>query len=449
MPDFFTFGATLARMLLKRSPFDPKLMDRSRVRKEDFPPPQLPKDVSDHCRDFVRRLCAYREEKRLGYRGFWDEVRNHSFFVKAPDWDWKQIQDKSKKPPHTPSLKKLNFNPVYEAEEQIMAEGRKPLDKSEKEKVDKVFKNIGYNVKPPFRNSAGEIWPEYVESQSRAEGSKKDANAEDIQLSVSRHIKDFKEVIPDGVESSQRKGDDGADSSTFPGAGINAPSQLLSHQPSFAMSQIETKSGVMERGPSNPNLSTPTIDSPETQGNTENRTTRRRMWSAPNSNNNPSEEQNNDENDSKAVTGNEFITISTKRLEQSNEQKCLSDGVVTVPVASGNKSDKNHVKADGSQMSLRTTTKATCMANDVKDSVDPPTTTKTPGGVEGCQLPQNDSGVDCQETSAATTVATKSLRHDEATTAAGEGADIRTNDDMKKEVRQDGAAIVAQAVVET
>jgi len=180
MPDFFTFGATIARMLMRRNPFDPKLMDRQRrnrgqkyVSKEDFPPPRLPAKVSKECRDFVHKLCAFYDEKRLGYKYFWKEVRRHPFYTKAPGgWDWKKIEDKKIKPPHTPSLQRLNFNPVYEAEEQIMAEGRKPLDKTEKDKVKTVFHDIGFNIQPPFKNSAGEVWPKPRSSSTVQKTSK-------------------------------------------------------------------------------------------------------------------------------------------------------------------------------------------------------------------------------------------------------------------------------------
>jgi len=72
MPDFFTFGATLARLISKTTPFSTKLMDKNSVKRENFPTPWLPKNVSSECRDLIRRLCAFEEAKRLGY-GCWAE----------------------------------------------------------------------------------------------------------------------------------------------------------------------------------------------------------------------------------------------------------------------------------------------------------------------------------------------------------------------------------------
>lgn len=157
MPDMFTLGCTLVKLLTRRSPFSPKLMDLSKVTPSDFPTPRVP--GSAECQDFVRSLTEFREEKRLGFNGFWEEVKRHAWFRDDEVWDWKRVAAKAVTPPHKPSLKRLNFNPVYEAEEQIMAEGRKPMDRAEREKIQKVFDGIAYNTVRPFKDSKGDLWP--------------------------------------------------------------------------------------------------------------------------------------------------------------------------------------------------------------------------------------------------------------------------------------------------
>mmetsp|Transcript_31919 Transcript_31919/g.77788 ORF Transcript_31919/g.77788 Transcript_31919/m.77788 type:complete len:387 (-) Transcript_31919:126-1286(-) len=150
LADFFTLGATIARMISLRTPFKPKLMDRKQVHKGDFPTPKLPSRTSQTCRDLITRLCRFDDKARLGFENLWEDVEQHPWFVKAEDFDWKNIAERRTTPPMAPNLKELNFNPVYAAEEQIMGMSRKPLNTEEKKKVENVFKGIDYNLDPPF-----------------------------------------------------------------------------------------------------------------------------------------------------------------------------------------------------------------------------------------------------------------------------------------------------------
>jgi len=152
MPDFFTFGATLARLISKTTPFSTKLMDKNSVKRENFPTPWLPKNVSSECRDLIRRLCAFEEAKRLGFENFWEEVKEHPWFSQNDEgFDWEEVKSKSAKPPIMPNLEELNFNPLYAAEEQIMGKSRKPLKSEDRDKVQEVFKGIEYNTSRPFQ----------------------------------------------------------------------------------------------------------------------------------------------------------------------------------------------------------------------------------------------------------------------------------------------------------
>ncbi|GAB5362476.1 hypothetical protein AAMO2058_000800000 [Amorphochlora amoebiformis] len=150
LADFFSLGAFIYSLFTNKIPFPSQ--SRKYFFKTSFHLPESITRLPVGAAELVQGLCAYYERDRLGYDGYWNDVRKHSYFK---DYPWDDIAAKSRLSPFR-ITEEYNFNMRYNLEDTFAFnyEGEK-IKLEDAKKIFQMLKGIQYNLDPPFKLSDG------------------------------------------------------------------------------------------------------------------------------------------------------------------------------------------------------------------------------------------------------------------------------------------------------
>lgn len=135
--DFFSFGCTLAALVLGNNPFRSNLDVQEKTLSWDDEGKHFSKDIID----LTTKLLDHDPATRLGATNGWDDVKAHPFFKSI---DWESIAQMEVKPPFKPNVLKANCSGTHELEAQLIGE-EKPRTLTAEEQ--NMFVGWEYRVK--------------------------------------------------------------------------------------------------------------------------------------------------------------------------------------------------------------------------------------------------------------------------------------------------------------
>lgn len=133
-PDVWTLGIVIYELIHNHRPFHAKTVLIDEL--------VLSEKISPLLRDLISKLLEKDPTKRLGCGpDKWDEVKRHEWFSSI---DWTAAKQKTLKPPFLPDPDVAHCSPVFELEEQLLAEKKTHVFTLEQQER---FKGFSYETK--------------------------------------------------------------------------------------------------------------------------------------------------------------------------------------------------------------------------------------------------------------------------------------------------------------
>lgn len=199
LADFYGLGALIIALFTNKVPFP--LQNRKVFCKSSFVIPDIVKGLSEQAQSLITDLCAYYEQDRLGYKSFWKEFRKHSFFTKAKDFSWESIGSR-KSSPFRPK-KGCNYDIRYQLESRIGLDytERQELKPDVRKIIVETFKDVVYNIDPPFVLSNGGLFSteKKITKFSKTKDISGDTDRKARHNDLRRHKKSVLSLV-DGIE---------------------------------------------------------------------------------------------------------------------------------------------------------------------------------------------------------------------------------------------------------
>ena len=110
--DYYALGVIAYKCIFRKNPHtSEEAKIRSKLKYGTFgvkvSVDSLPKNYSSHASDFLNSLLEIVPQKRLGYRGNIEALKQHPWFTNFP---WDKLSAKALVAPYIPEKKSTNFN---------------------------------------------------------------------------------------------------------------------------------------------------------------------------------------------------------------------------------------------------------------------------------------------------------------------------------------------------